>query len=256
MWRSIIAVMITTAVVVGCNSEKKTKAADTTQAAAPKAAQTDFTSGGPYLFVSNEDGNDVTVINTKTDSVVATLEPGQRPRGVRVSPDGKTLIVAVSGSPKAGPGVDEKSLPPADRSKDGIALIDLSTGKKKANLPGGIDPESFAISGDGKTIYVSNEDGGSLTIIDVGSGKIARTVKIGSEPEGVQIDPDNKVLYATNEGSGTVSVLDLKTNKIIATIPTGKRPRGIAFTPDGKKAYISNEVGGTVTVIDTKRNKV
>src|SRR5947209_2788488 len=213
MWRRGIAAAIAAAVAIGCKGDNKAPAADTTHASAPKAAQTDFTSGGPYVFVSNEDGNDITVINARTDSVVATLEPGQRPRGVRVSPDGKSLIVAVSGSPKAGPGIDEKTLPPADRSKDGIALIDLSTGKKTANLPGGVDPESFAISNDGKTIYVSNEDGGSLTVIDVGSGKITGTVKIGSEPEGVQIHPDNKVLYATNEGSGTVSVLDLKSKK-------------------------------------------
>src|SRR5512140_2265866 len=110
MWRRGIAAIITAAVAMGCSSEKKAPAADTARASAPKAAQTDFTSGGPYLFVSNEDGNDVTVINTKTDSVVATLEPGQRPRGVRLMPDGKTLVVAVSGSPKGGPGVDEKTL--------------------------------------------------------------------------------------------------------------------------------------------------
>ena len=259
MWRRAIAATMVAGVAIGCNGKRNTPATDTTAAsapAAPKAAQTDFTSGGPYIFVSNEDGNNVTVISAKTDSVVATLEPGQRPRGLRVSPDGKLLIVAVSGSPKAGPGVDDKTLPPADRTKDGIALIDLSTGQKVANLPGGLDPEAFAISSDGKTIYVSNEDGGTLTLIDVDTRQIVGTVPIGSEPEGVQIHPDNKVLYATNEGSGTVSVLDLKTKKIVATVPTGKRPRGIAFTPDGTKAYITNEVGGTVTIVDAKKHKV
>ena len=144
MWRRGMAVVIAATVVAGCKGKSKAPITDTSST--EHTVLTSFTSGGPYLFVSNEDGNDVTVIDTKTDSVVATLEPGQRPRGVRVSPDGKTLIVAVSGSPKGGPGVDEKTLPPADRSKDGIALIDLSTGKKTANLPGGIDPESFAVS--------------------------------------------------------------------------------------------------------------
>ncbi|HXT48657.1 MAG TPA: beta-propeller fold lactonase family protein, partial [Gemmatimonadaceae bacterium] len=256
MWRRAMAAAIVAGVAIGCTGEKKAPAPDTTAAAVSKPARTDFSSGGPYLFVSNEDGNDVTVIDSKNDSVVATLDPGQRPRGIRVTPDGKKLIVAVSGSPKGGPGVDEKTLPPADRTKDGIAVIDLATGKREANLPGGLDPESFAISADGKTIYVSNEDGGTLTLIDVDSRKIAETVKIGSEPEGVQIRPDGKVLFATNEGSGTVSVLDLASKKIVATIPTGKRPRGIAFTPDSKKAYITNEVGGTVTVVDAQKHRV
>ena len=113
--------------------------------------------GGPYAFVSNEAGNDVSVIDLHTDSVLATLAPGQRPRGIRLMPDGKTLVVAVSGSPRAGPGVDESKLPPADRSKDGLALVDLAT-RQVRRLPGGIDPENFDISPDGKTIYVANED--------------------------------------------------------------------------------------------------
>ena len=123
MWRRGIAVIIAATVAVGCKGKSKAPVTDTSNT--EHTVLTSYSSGGPYLFVSNEDGNDVTVIDTKTDSVVGTLEPGQRPRGVRVSPDGKTLIVAVSGSPKGGPGVDEKTLPPADRSKDGIALIDL-----------------------------------------------------------------------------------------------------------------------------------
>jgi len=56
--------------------------------------------GGPYAYVTAEAGNAVTVIDLRADSVVASVQPGRRPRGVRVSPDGSTLIVAVSGSPR------------------------------------------------------------------------------------------------------------------------------------------------------------
>src|SRR5919112_1893099 len=197
MWRRGIAVMIAAAVVAGCKGKSEAPITDT--ASTEHTVLTSFTSGGPYVFVSNEDGNDVTVIDTKTDSVVGTLEPGQRPRGVRVSPDGKTLIVAVSGSPKGGPGVDEKTLPPADRTKDGIALIDLSTGKKVANLPGGLDPESFAVSSDGKTIYASNEGGGTISVLDLKTNKIIATFHTGKRPRGIAFTPDGKKVYITNE---------------------------------------------------------
>jgi len=69
-------------------------------------------SGAPLVFVTNEDADNVTIIDSGTDSVIATVPAGKRPRGVRLSPDGKTLFVAVSGSPKGGPGVDESKLPP------------------------------------------------------------------------------------------------------------------------------------------------
>ncbi len=44
----------------------------------------------PLAYVTNERSCDVTVINTATNQVVATIPvEGGRPRGIRVSPDGK-----------------------------------------------------------------------------------------------------------------------------------------------------------------------
>ena len=47
---------------------------------------------GEYVYVSNEDSRNITVIDATTDSVVSTIEVGTRPRGVKVSPDGRTEI--------------------------------------------------------------------------------------------------------------------------------------------------------------------
>src|SRR4249920_596062 len=58
---------------------------------------------GEYVYVSNEDSRNITVIDAATDSVVTTIEVGTRPRGVKVSPDGRTVYVALSGSPKCPP---------------------------------------------------------------------------------------------------------------------------------------------------------
>src|SRR5262249_11086189 len=59
---------------------------------------------GPVALVTNEDSNDVTVIDTGSDIVIDTIPVGKRPRGIRLAPDGKTVYVALSGSPKVGPG--------------------------------------------------------------------------------------------------------------------------------------------------------
>jgi hypothetical protein len=45
-----------------------------------------------------------------------TIPVGRRPRGIRVSPEGRTLFVALSGSPLAPPGVDRDALLPADKA--------------------------------------------------------------------------------------------------------------------------------------------
>jgi YVTN family beta-propeller protein len=207
------------------------------------------------VYASDEVGDSIYVIDTRSDSVVDVFYAGQRPRGVRLSSDGKSLIVAVSGSPRGGPGVDESKLPPPDRSKDGIAIVDLAT-KEVRRLPGGHDPENFDLSRDGKTVYVSNEDAGTATVVDVPSGKIIATVKVGDEPEGVETTPDGSEVWVTSEEKGTVTVVDVATNKAVATIKVAKRPRSVIFTRDGSKAYVPAELDSAVVVVDARSRKV
>ena len=59
----------------------------------------------------------------------ARIPVGKRPRGIKLSRDGKTLYVALSGSPRGGPGVDESKLPPADRAADGVGVVDVASRK-------------------------------------------------------------------------------------------------------------------------------
>lgn len=230
------------------------QAGATTAASSAKGPSTSLLQGGPYAFVSNEVGDNVSVIDVQRDSVVATLEAGQRPRGIKLMPDGKTLVVAVSGSPRAGPGVDESKLPPADRSKDGLALVDLAT-RQVRRLPGGVDPENFDISSDGKTIYVANEDASAASVVDVASGTVKATIKVGGQPEGVTVRPGGDEVWVTSEEGGKLYVIDTKTDSVTHVITVGKRPRSVVFTHDGKRAYAPAEVGGNVTVIDATTYK-
>lgn len=225
-------------------------------AGAPDSTARVLSARGALVFVSNEDSASVSVIDAQRDSVIATIAVGKRPRGLRVSPDGKTLYVAVSGSPKGGPGVDESKLPPPDRAADGIAVVDIASRRVLRRLPGGPDPETFALSPDGAFIYVSNEDAGTLSIIDVARASIVARIPVGSEPEGVATSPDGRTVYVTSEGKGQVAVIDVATRKVVATLDVGKRPRAAAFTPNGTRAYVTAEVGRTVSVIDVGANKV
>src|SRR5581483_12255789 len=146
-----------------------------------------------------------------TQSVVATIKVGKRPRGVVVTRDGRALFVALSGSPNAGPGVDPKTLPPPDRTADGIGEIDADTYKVKRVIRAGNDPEQLAVSADGTRLYVANEDAAQVSVVDVPSGDVVATVKIGEEPEGVTIRPDGKVVYVTSEEDGAVFAIDTAT---------------------------------------------
>jgi YVTN family beta-propeller protein len=227
--------------------------ADTTAAASAGTA-----SVGELAYVTNEDSQELSVIDTRTDSVVASIPVGTRPRGVRVSHDGRTVFVALSGSPKCPPTMPDEECEKlkADKSKDGVAVVDAVGRKVTRVLPGGSDPETFDISEDGSTLFVSNEDAGTASIVDIASGKIRSTVPVGKEPEGVRLQPDGAAVWVTGETDHNVSLLDTRTGKVIGQINVGKRPRDLAFTPDGSRAYVTSEIDGTVWVIDVPSRKV
>jgi YVTN family beta-propeller protein len=215
-------------------------------------------SGDELAYVTNEDSQALSVIDTRTDSVIATFPVGTRPRGVKVSPDGRTVFVALSGSPKCPPSMPDEQCEKlkADKSKDGIAEVDVAARKVRRVLPGGSDPEQFDVSSDGKRLYIANEDAATASIVDVQKGTIDTTVKVGAEPEGVRVSPDGKIVYVTAESDTSIRVLDAATGAVKARIKVDRRPRDVAFSPDGKRAYATAEVGGTVSVIDVAANRV
>src|SRR5918993_496347 len=186
-----LTLILGAAVILGCGREAELPDAQADSSRASTGGAEALPSG-ELAYVTNEDSQELTVIDTRSDSVVSTIPVGTRPRGVRVAPDGKTVFVALSGSPKCPPTMPDEECEKlkADKSKDGVAVVDVAQRKTTRVLPGGSDPEAFDISEDGSTLFVSNEDAGTASIVDIASGKVRSTVAVGKEPEGVRIQPD------------------------------------------------------------------
>src|SRR5688572_29596512 len=250
------ACVILTVLVLGaaCGKEQPSLGGRSDTTAEPPASALP---SGELAYVTNEDSQELSVIDTRTDSVVATIPVGTRPRGVRVSRDGKTVYVALSGSPKCPPTMPDEECAKlvADKSKDGIAVVDVATRKVTRVLPGGSDPETFDISKDGTKLFVSNEDANTASIVDIASGKIRATIPVGKEPEGVRLHPDGKTVWITGETDHDLTLLDTETGKSVGRIKVGKRPRDLAFSPDGSRAYVTSEVDGTLWVLDAAARK-
>src|SRR4051794_14844851 len=75
------------------------------------------------IYITNERGGNVSVIDPAENEVVATIPVGKRPRGIHATADGKTVFVALSGTPISPPGKERLDLP-ADKKADGIGVID------------------------------------------------------------------------------------------------------------------------------------
>lgn len=204
------------------------------------------------VYVTNERAGTLSVIDGATRKVVATVALGKRPRGIKLSHDGKSLLIAMSGSPIAGPGVDESKLPPPDKGADGIGVVDVATLTLQRIIRGVSDPEQLAVSHDGRQLFIASEDTASAIVIDAKDGRKLASVPVGGEPEGVSLTPDGKGVYVTSEADHRVSVIDVATLKVVQKVEVGQRPRFTAFSPDGARAYVSNENDGSISVIDAK----
>jgi YVTN family beta-propeller protein len=200
------------------------------------------------LYVTNEDGESVTVLDADGVAVIETIAIGKRPRGLKLTADGSRLFVAVSGLPKCPPSVPDEECAKLERDlkADGIAVVDTATHKIVKVLHAGSDPEQFALSRDGKRLFVANEDAATMSVVDVASGTVVERVPVGREPEGVALTPDGRWVLITNESDNSVSIIDTGTLKIVKSVQVGKRPRDVAFTPDGRTAYVSGEFDASV----------
>ena len=206
------------------------------------------------VYVSVEEAGVIGVLDPERGEIIDRISVGKRPRGIRLSHDQTLAYVALSGSPKGGPNVDESKLPPADRSADGIGVVSLAEHRLLRTFPSGQDPECFDLDRDGKTLFISNEETAELSQLELSSGKITRKVQVGGEPEGVTLRPDGKIVYVTSEAESLVAAVDVASLAVVGRIATGLRPRAIAFSEEGDTAFVTNELGSSLTVIDAKRH--
>jgi YVTN family beta-propeller protein len=227
-------------------------------AAVTLAVSPGFAGNAAAVYVSNERAGTVSVLDGATLAVKATWPVGKRPRGIHLSPDGATLYVAVSGSPRLGPGADPERAKDlkADKSADGIAVVDAHTGQVKHKVSVGSDPEEFALSGDGRTVFVSNEDDAAASAWNVATGRRIFSTPVSEEPEGVTLHPSRAELYVTCENVGDVFVLDATTGRALASIRVGGRPRSVAFSGNGKVAYVPLEAKAEVAAIDATTHRL
>src|SRR6516164_2662266 len=81
-------------------------------------------------YVTNDGSGDVSVIDTATNTVTATITVGTAPFAVAVSPDGGTVYVA-------------------NIDSDNVSAIATATNKVTATIPVGVNPFGVAVTPDG-----------------------------------------------------------------------------------------------------------
>ena len=191
-----------------------------------------------YAYITNNGDGTVSVINTITNLVVATIPLPQQPFGVTVSPTGSFVYIS-------------------DSPENEVSVISTATNTVVNTIPSnGSIPRGMCVSPDGRSLYVVNEISGNVAVINTASGALITSVNVGISPYDVCVSLDGSRIYVTNQGSNSVSIINTISNTVINTLPVGQNPNGIAISPDGSQVYVTNGPASSISVINTTTNIV
>ncbi len=124
---------------------------------------------GKAVYFTKAGANAIEVLDPASDKIIAEIPTGVSPHYVN-HPRNTIYGMAIV----QGPGE--------------LFLFDPITNKPVRSIKVGDQPHWLAVSGDGKTAYVTNEGSNTLSIVDIASGKTT-TVTVGSQPRKVVVQP-------------------------------------------------------------------
>ncbi len=202
-------------------------------------------------YVTNLDSNSISVINTATNRVTATitLPVGAFPEGIAVNPAGTRLYVATNGT---------QTLTVVDTANNQVvATIAIPQAQTQVGLAPA-NPAGVAVTPDGARVYVSDARGENVTVISTATNTVLTAITLGpgANPTGIAVNPNGNQVYVAMGNPDAVAVIDSNPasptfNTVLGTVNVGNNPRGLAVNPAGTRLYVANEASNSISVLDT-----
>ena len=193
---------------------------------------------GPKAYVGNFKDNSVSVIDTGTGTVVATVPVAAGPHGMSAAPDGRTVYVSGDGSSE-------------------VSIIDTATDRVARRIEVGRTPHGLAMTPDGKLLLVGVYGEDRVAFVDTATQTVVATVPV-PKPHTIAIRPDGKVAYVASQEPGKFAlvVVDLGARSALRTLPLEKAPRDLEFAHDGKALYVTMAGVNAIAVLDPVSDKI
>ncbi len=230
-----------------------------------------------YAYILNDSTNTVSVIDTATNTVIATPDVGGTSlHGSAVLPNGNFAYLGVSGTnqvavvdtvtqavvatiggfnqPRGLAALPDSSrVYVANQSAARIDVIDTATNTVTAQiaLTPGTTAVALAASPDGSRVYVVQDTANQLRYIDTATDTLnAASVAAGASPSGLAVSPDGATIYVAASGNALVRVFDAATMTQTRTITAANNPLTVAVSPDGATLYVPAIGGNVLHVIE------
>lgn len=175
------------------------------------------TKGTTKIYVTNSQGNDITVIDLASRKAVDDIRVGRAVHGVCAPADGRRLFATIE-------------------SEKNLKIIDTATDEITATIPLTGTPNQCASTPDGHYVDVPIRDGNSVDIVDTNQKKVVKVLPIHVPHNGYDAD-DNRRIFVSSMGDDEINMIDLQKMEYIDKIPVGGIPRPYVVTNDEKTIY-------------------
>ena len=139
---------------------------------------------------------------------------------------------------------------------DGMAVIDLESGRTLKTLTLGDTPWRAFASGDGRYMIVPNN--GDETVSVISTETLAEVARLpgAADMTGVNTGWRDSLAYVISRGDDKALIIDLTTMSLAGEIALPGTPETGVTTPDGAKLYVALSDAGKVAVIDVRAKAV
>lgn len=234
------------------------------------------TSVAGSVWVANEGGNSLSVLDAKTGSVRTTVSGVPAPHNVQASADGTTVWTVTGSDLVVAVGADRvelEAVAPTDShpahvvaAPDGQVLV-TSSGQpsvytydsmlrplQRTPLTGA--PHGLRLSADGRTAVVANTDAGTVDVLDRVSGAVRSRVSAGPGPVQTAVSPDGRWAYASVSGARQVVRIDLAKGSVTTRQSLPAAPAQVFLTGSGT-LLVANQgtpemPGSTLSLLDAE----
>ena len=228
----------------------------------------------PFLYVTNQNSNSISVIDTRTGGVAATPVASFSPAGVALSADGSRLFAAnpnanlvtvynttnnaiVSsfsiGQAPMGIAVDATRIYVTLHANAGLAVFNASTFGLQSTLRVGFGPCAVAVVPSSGRVYVANTYSSTVTVVDpsrIGttSNPVISTIAVPASPVALAISPNGVSAWVVSSAIPMLTRINLADGAVDTRIPLPIEPAGLAIAPDNTRVYVTG-YGPKVTTV-------
>ncbi|UCD67810.1 MAG: beta-propeller fold lactonase family protein [Betaproteobacteria bacterium] len=174
----------------------------------------EFSADGSKIIVTNEADENVTVHDIESGEMVkdiSTREYGNRPRGIKMSPDGNMYVASIEYG---------NSLVVMDGDFNVVRKVDT-----------GQVPYGLTFNRDGSRLLVALAKGQVIQVFDTSTWEPVGQVETGKRCWHFSYTPDDSHILIACGRSDEVVVIDVKEMKVIKRIGEQKMPWGVVVYP-------------------------